>query len=167
LQILDSFGQSYLDLGPDTLQPKRHCGAFWEQVKPALNMTFPPLAWQTYDIEFTAATFNGTVRTANAFFTVLLNGVPIHSNLEMANPTLLGNPVTASPGPHRIQNHGDVVRFRNIWIVENSTAIPAKPLPRRGSVLAPNPGLRYSLIDSRLTMPRDPRGRILPSRSAH
>ena len=161
LQILDSFGQSYLDLGADTLEPKRHCGAFWEMVSPALNMTFPPLSWQTYDIDFMTATFNGTVKTANARVTVRLNGTLIHDTRDLINYTLGGNAVTASPGPHRFQNHGDVVRFRNIWIVDGPTAIAARPLPRRGSKLSVQSELRYSLVDSRLARPRDPQGRLL------
>ena len=83
-------------------------------------MCLPPLAWQTYDIDFTAAKFDDAgKKTANARITVKHNGVTIHDNLELTKPA---PPATSPKGPDKLglflQNHGNPVAFRNIWAVE-------------------------------------------------
>lgn len=115
-QILDSFG---LD-GNDN-----ECGGIYSIAKPRLNMCFPPLAWQTYDVEFTAAKFDTSgTRTAWPRITVRLNGVPVHEQLELAKDFTtsapLGKPLDRPEGPVFLQNHGNPVVFRNIWIVPGS-----------------------------------------------
>jgi len=112
-QILDSFG---LD-GNDN-----ECGGIYSISKPRLNMCLPPLAWQTYDVEFTAAKFDASgKRAAWPRVTVRLNGVPVHENLELAKDFTTSAPITKpldSPeGPVFLQDHGNPVVFRNIWIV--------------------------------------------------
>lgn len=110
LQILDSFGLEGLD---------NECGGFYKIRKPDVNMCFPPLSWQTYDIEFRAAKFDAEgKKTSNAKVTVRHNGIVIHRNLELQTATP-GGPLPregAEPGPLFLQNHGDPLRFRNIWI---------------------------------------------------
>jgi hypothetical protein len=134
LQILDSFG---LDIhrGPAGAETQE-CGAFYQLVGPRLNMSLPPLSWQTYDVEFTKAGFDsaGKVMLDTARVTVRLNGVLIHENQALKSNTLLGDAVTPADGPIRFQAHGDPVKFRNIWIVENGgTAIrPGLPKKRSG-----------------------------------
>lgn len=112
-QVLDSFG---LD-GKDN-----ECGGIYSVSKPKLNMCLPPLAWQTYDVELTAAKFDAEgKRTTWPRITVRLNGVLVHEDLELGkdfttaapNSTPLVNP----EGPINIQDHGNPVFFRNIWIV--------------------------------------------------
>lgn len=112
-QILDSFG---LD-GKDN-----ECGGIYSISKPRLNMCLPPLAWQTYDIEFTAAKFHVSgKRVAWPRITVRHNGVTIHQDLELAKdfttsaPT--SKPLDGSEGPVFLQDHSNPVVFRNIWIV--------------------------------------------------
>jgi hypothetical protein len=112
-QILDSFGLEGRD---------NECGGIYSISKPRLNMCLPPLTWQTYDVDFTAATFDGTgKRTAWPRITVKLNGVTVHENLELkkdfttAAPT--DQPLTAPEGPVYLQNHSNPVVFRNIWIL--------------------------------------------------
>jgi hypothetical protein len=87
--------------------------------KPMLNMCFPPLSWQTYDIEFRAAKFGSDgKKTSNAKVTVKHNGVVIHRNRELPSATP-GGPLSVEgvePGPLFLQDHGDPLRFRNIWI---------------------------------------------------
>jgi len=120
LQILDSFGLNFLrnGEGPAT----QECGAFYQLVRPRLNMSFPPLSWQTYDIEFTKAKFDvlGKTLLDSAIVTVWQNGVIIHDHQKLRSNTLLGDSVKASDGPIRFQAHGDPVYYRNIWVVENN-----------------------------------------------
>jgi hypothetical protein len=122
LQILDSFGLNIYRGRPG--EETQECGAFYQLVAPKLNMSLPPLSWQTYDIEFTKAKYDvdGKTQLEPAVVTVRLNGVIIHENQKLINSTLLGDPVTSANGPIRFQAHGDPVKYRNIWIVENNGA---------------------------------------------
>jgi len=109
LQVLDSFG----------LEGKNNeCGGIYTIAEPIVNMCLPPLVWQTYDIDFTAAVYEGDKKTKNARVTIKHNGVVIHDNLELPN----GTPGFRPEGPGKeslfLQDHGNPVVFRNIWIVE-------------------------------------------------
>ncbi len=111
VQILDSFGLS---------GEHNECGGVYTINKPDVNMCLPPLQWQTYDVEYTAAKFDATgKKTANARLTVLHNGVKIQSDIELPKSTT-ASPLQegAEPGPIYIQDHGNPIRFRNIWLVE-------------------------------------------------
>jgi hypothetical protein len=111
-QVLDSFGLEGLD---------NECGGIYKIARPAVNMCFPPLTWQTYDVDFQAARFNESgEKTQNAIATIRQNGVVIHDKLELPNATAGGGQNDEKPGPLFLQNHGDPVRFRNIWIVEQN-----------------------------------------------
>ena len=111
VQVLDSFGLEGKD---------NECGGIYSIKAPDLNMCYPPLQWQTYDIEYTAAKFDAAgKKTANARTTVKHNGVLIHKEVELPKATTaapLGE--GPEPGPLHLQNHGNPVRYRNIWIVE-------------------------------------------------
>lgn len=111
VQMLDSFGLSGAD---------NECGGLYKVARPKVNMCFPPLTWQTYDIDFTAAKFDAAGgKIANARITVRHNGVIIHENQELPGPTGGAKlPDDATPGPIHLQNHGDPVRYRNIWVVK-------------------------------------------------
>lgn len=108
VQVLDSFG----------LQGEHNeCGGIYEQKRPDVNMALPPLVWQTYDIDFTAARFDESgAKIAPARLTVRHNGVRIHDDVELLGPTGLGEAETPAPGPIFLQDHGNPVRFRNIWL---------------------------------------------------
>ncbi len=112
VQILDSFG----------LAPKpNECGAIYGVAAPAIKMSYPPLSWQTYDVDFTAAEYKGGKTVKNARMTVRHNGVEVLKNVDVPHATTAA-PVGegAEPGPVYLQNHGNAVRFRNIWLVETS-----------------------------------------------
>jgi hypothetical protein len=136
LQVLDSFGLDIYRGGPGS--ETQECGAFYQQAGPRLNMSFPPLSWQTYDVAFTKAVFDsaGNVQLKPAVVTVRLNGILIHENRELKSNTLLGDPVTAADGPIRFQAHGDPVKYRNIWIVEGEPSA-VRPALRRGALSRP------------------------------
>ncbi|MBU63486.1 MAG: hypothetical protein CMI26_13395 [Opitutae bacterium] len=108
VQVLDSFA----------LEGRHNeCGGIYSTKAPLLNMCYPPLTWQTYDVDFTAAKFKDGKKTANAIMTVYHNGVLIHDK------TVCDHATTASPmregpepGPVFFQNHGNPVRYRNVWV---------------------------------------------------
>ncbi len=112
IQMLDSFG----------LKGKMNeCGGIYSVKDCDLNMCYPPLSWQTYDIEFTAAEYKDGKLAKKPRMTVYHNGVKIHDNVELPGD----RGTTASrvkPGPEKgpiyLQNHGCPVRYRNIWVVE-------------------------------------------------
>lgn len=111
VQILDSFG---------LVGKNDECGGIYTIKDPAVNMCFPPLVWQTYDIDYTAATYDDAgKKVKNGRMTVRHNGVVVQDNTELPNATRAA-PVKEGPepGPLYLQNHGNPVRFRNIWVVE-------------------------------------------------
>ena len=112
VQMLDSFG----------LEGKMNeCGGIYSVsgVKP--NMCFPPLSWQTYDIDYTAPKYEGDKLVENPRITVMHNGVKIHDDVELpGNRNTTAAPLKAgnTKGPVYLQNHGCPVHYRNIWVVE-------------------------------------------------
>jgi hypothetical protein len=109
VQILDSFGLK---------GEKNECGAIYEVSAPRVNMTYPPLSWQTYDIDFTDATYEDGKKTENARLTVRHNGVLIQENVEVPGPTRAAPfSESAEDGTLYLQDHGHPVRYRNIWFV--------------------------------------------------
>jgi hypothetical protein len=108
VQILDSFGTPPLFNG---------CAALYRQQPPDVNMSFPPLTWQTYDIYFTAARFDGGgEKLLPARVTVLHNGITVHNGRELPTKTGAGKPEGADDRPLHLQFHGNPVYFRNVWI---------------------------------------------------
>lgn len=113
VQILDSFGLK---------GENNECGGVYTVKAPDQNMCFPPLTWQTYDVEYHAAKFDkdGKV-TQKAKMTVLHNGVQVHKDLELPTDRgTTGSPMGPGPedGALYLQDHGNPVRFRNVWVVE-------------------------------------------------
>jgi hypothetical protein len=114
VQILDSFGLEGKD---------NECGGIYTVSAPAVNMCFPPLQWQTYDVDFTAARFDETgKKLEDAKVTVRHNGTLIHKEIKIPKATTAAPlPVKPTPGPIFLQDHGDQVRFRNIWVLPKSS----------------------------------------------
>ena len=96
IQMLDSFGLS---------GEANECGGLYKWKRPDVNMCYPPLRWQTYDVEFTAAKDG-----KKPVMTVKHNGVVIHDKVELQK--------NATKGGISLQNHGNPVRYRNIWLLE-------------------------------------------------
>ncbi len=108
-QILDSFG---LD------GANNECGGIYQIAKPNVNMCLPPLVWQTYDVDFTAARYDDAgKKVKNARVTISHNGVKIHDDLELPNGTPGKHPEGPGPDILYLQGHGNPVVFRNIWVV--------------------------------------------------
>ena len=111
VQVLDSFG---LD------GKNNECGGVYTKAEPKVNMCLPPLQWQTYDVEFKSAeTGPDGKKTKNARMTLKHNGIVIHDNLEIDGKTGgARQEPEGTPGPIKLQGHGNPTQFRNIWIVE-------------------------------------------------
>jgi hypothetical protein len=94
-----------------------------ENAHPRIRPCFPPLAWQTFDIDFQAPRFDASgAKTANARATVLFNGVKIYDNQELDRPHGAASRLGEEPtGPLMLQEHGMPVQFRNIWLVEKKS----------------------------------------------
>ena len=122
VQVLDSFGLVYdpahvkVKIRSD---PRQWCGCFYRFKTADIPMCLPPLMWQTYDIDFTAARFDTKgAKTADAVITVLHNGVKIHDAVKLPKGTGIGGTRPEVPkGPIIFQGHGNPVAFRNIWIL--------------------------------------------------
>ncbi len=115
IQVLDSYdNETYHD---------GQAGAIYKQTPPMVNAMRPPGKWNTYDIFWTAPRFaeDGTL-TSPAYITAVHNGVLILNHFALLGDTPYNRPprYTAHPptGPISLQDHGDPVRFRNIWVRE-------------------------------------------------
>jgi hypothetical protein len=115
VQVLDSFGLDGLS---------NECGAIYSLRAPDVNMCFPPLRWQTYDMDFTAARFDPQQnKTRSARLTVKHNGTVIHDDVEIARPTAGGvGSEYPGEGPLQLQWHLAAVTYRNIWLVEKNSS---------------------------------------------
>ncbi len=116
VQVLDSFGA--------TLSGQNDAGAVYEVADAATNASLPPETWQTYDITFRAARFRGGQKLEPARVSVSWNGQLVHDELDIPGPTRLGGPETGDgvlTGPIVLQDHGERVRYRNVWLEPLST----------------------------------------------
>ena len=110
VQILDSYGLKSKD---------NDCGGIYGVAAPKSNECKAPTVWQSYDIEFASPTFDGKKKLSPAKMTVYHNGVKIHDAVEIkVDNTTSGMGGDASkPGPIMLQDHGDPVQFRNVWLL--------------------------------------------------
>jgi Domain of Unknown Function (DUF1080) len=107
-QILDSFGLYGAD---------NECGAIYKLREPDHNAGYPAGLWQTYDIKFKAPRFSPEGnKTTDARMTVRLNGIMIHNDVAVPKPT--GGGKETARGSIVLQDHGNPVQFRNIWVVK-------------------------------------------------
>jgi hypothetical protein len=112
VQVLDSYENKTYANG--------QAGSIYKQSIPAVNASRKPGEWQTYDIIFTAPKFDADKKlTKPGYVTVLHNGVLVQNHFEIQGATAwIGKPVYDAHGcaPIRLQDHGNPVRFRNIWV---------------------------------------------------
>jgi hypothetical protein len=112
IQVLDSFeNPTYAD---------GQAAAMYGQHPPLVNASRRPGEWQSYDIVFTAPRFAGASLESPATVTVLHNGVLVHHARPFWGPTAHRRIDPYAPsnarGPIRLQDHGNPVRFRNVWV---------------------------------------------------
>ena len=115
VQVLDSYdNKTYAD---------GQASAIYGQYPPLVNAARPPGQWQWYDIVFHGPRFSADGKlTRPARFTVFHNGVLVQDNVEPTGPTAHGQRPPYTPEPEKLplalQDHGNPVRYRNIWIRE-------------------------------------------------
>jgi len=110
IQILDSFG---------IIERVHDCGVLYAQYTPTINMCYPSLTWQTYDIDFTAARYDADgKKTKNGRCTMKFNGVTTIDDVEIQHSTPGGIKESPEPAGIYLQAHGHPVFYKNIWIVE-------------------------------------------------
>ncbi len=111
IQVLDCFD--------NPTYPDGTVGGIYGQFPPLANASRKPGEWQTYDIIWEAPRFDGEELVRPAFVTVILNGILLHNRKELLGVTshrvLTEYSHHAEVGPLKLQDHGDLVRFRNIW----------------------------------------------------
>ena len=115
IQVLNSY--------ENKTYPNGQAGSLYKQHIPLVNASLPPGQWQSYDIFFTAPRFDDAGSLVSpARMTALHNGILIHHNVELTGPTIyIGKPHYVAHKdklPIVLQDHGDKVRFRNIWVRE-------------------------------------------------
>ncbi len=138
LQILNSFGVAEADYH------KRDCGCIYGMKKPDKLVCKPAGEWQSFDIAFRAARFEGGRKLENARITVYQNGELIHDDFVLKGRTGAGKKEEHSARPIKFQGHHNQVLFRNVWIQKlalgdqgEADALPKitasrKTLPLRG-----------------------------------
>ena len=108
IQILDSFDHP--------LSGANDCASIYGVKDADSNEATPPETWQTFDIVFRAARFNGATKVQNARVSVTWNGKEVQRDVEIRGSTGSGDAESAAPAALRLQEHAHPVRFRNIWV---------------------------------------------------
>jgi hypothetical protein len=110
VQVLDSYGLK---------SRNNDCGGIYEVAAPRVNACKAPTVWQSYDILFTAPVCKDSKKVEPARITVYHNGVKIHDDVKITKDNTragLGGDV-CMPGPILLQDHGNPVQYRNIWLL--------------------------------------------------
>ena len=113
IQVLDSYN--------NPTYPNGQAGSVYKQTVPLVNATRAPGEWQTYDIIYQAPRFKGEMRSSAGHVTVLHNGVVVQNHTQIQGSTeWIGAPQNVAHGcaPLQLQDHGNLVSFRNIWVRE-------------------------------------------------
>ncbi|MCD6392830.1 MAG: DUF1080 domain-containing protein [Planctomycetes bacterium] len=138
VQVLDTYGYN---TNPG------NCGGIYENAPASVeHVCFPPAYWQTYDITFYPAKFGyAGKRILPAKITVLHNGTKIHEDVDIKKaPTPSSIASDEVPqGPLHLQDHGNPVRYRNIWYVpiQDARAMPKNAILTKAEYLDAIDGL--------------------------
>ncbi|MCA9090674.1 MAG: DUF1080 domain-containing protein [Planctomycetaceae bacterium] len=116
VQVLDSFGLEGVE---------NECGSLYKLRRPDINMCLPPLQWQSYDIDFSPAKFDAEGnKVRDMQISIWHNGVRIHNSLKLPSKTGAGKPEGPEPLPTKLQDHGNPVVYRNIWLIDRTQPDP-------------------------------------------
>jgi len=120
LFLMQRYEVQILDCFQNRTYPDGQTGALYGQWPPQVNACRPPGEWQSYDIVFEAPRFEGDRVAAPARVTVIHNGVVLHHAKELLGATahreVAAYASHAAALPLRLQDHGNPVRFRNVWV---------------------------------------------------
>ena len=125
--LMGEYEVQVLDSCDNHTYPDGQCAALYGRNVPLVNASAKPGEWQSYDIIFHRPIFTGgkVVSRAKATFTVLHNGVVVHDHVVLEGGTGWRGPHAisdskphADTGPISLQDHGNPVRYRNIWVRE-------------------------------------------------
>ena len=118
VQILDSYALA---------GKHNECGGLYKQSAPRVNAAAPPGQWQTYDITFLPPQLAGTTVVKPAMMTVVHNGIVVQDQFPLLTGT--GSAAKRTPpankAPFQLQDHGNTVYYRNIWVKELDEKAPA------------------------------------------
>ncbi|MDR3707150.1 MAG: DUF1080 domain-containing protein [Capsulimonadaceae bacterium] len=118
--LLGQYEVQVLDNYENPTYPDGTVGGLYGQYPPLANAAKKPGEWSVYDIIFTGPRFNGYKLVSPAYITVILNNIVLHNHAELQGPTQHKQLAQYTPhskvGPLKLQDHGDLVRFRNIWV---------------------------------------------------
>ena len=134
IQILDSYGRPVLGAN--------ETGAIWNQRDPSTNAARPTAAWESLDIEFQSALWEGARKVADARASVWWNGILVQDGVDILAPTDGGSATEKPPpAPIRLQDLVGAVQFRNIWL------LPTAMAPRGIAVEIVSAGSQWRYLD--------------------
>jgi hypothetical protein len=111
VQVLDSYNVEQPGEGD--------CGGIYGIAKPLQNACKAPTIWQSYDIEFHAPKCQDGKKSEPGTITVVHNGIKIHDSVKITKDVTTSGLATdpCTPGPILLQDHGNLVQYRNIWLL--------------------------------------------------
>ena len=117
--LMECYEIQVLDCYHNPTYPDGATAGIYGQFPPLVNACRKPGQWQTYDIIWLGPRFSGSQLVRPAYLTVFHNGVVVHHHQELVGPTTHRAVLPYAPHPEqgalKLQDHGDLVRYRNIW----------------------------------------------------
>lgn len=121
--LMDTYELQVLDSYNSKTYPDGQAGSLYKQTPPMANAMRPPGEWNVYDVAWTAPRFkeDGSLESP-AKITVFHNGVLVQNGFELKGGTYWHEPASYTKHdaklPIQLQDHGNPVKFRNIWVRE-------------------------------------------------